>query len=85
MHPGRRPSIATRVRRACSCPPTTRFSETGVMAEGIFNRPQWVYADVALDRLREIKASGEMRNSTDWSAQPGAAPLVQHVEVVALT
>lgn len=60
------------------------FSETGVLAEGELNRPQWVYADVDLDRLREVKASGEMRNVTDWGAQPGAAPLAQHVEIVAL-
>ena len=66
-------------------PPDHAFSDTGVVAEGIFNQPQWVYADVALDRLREIKASGEMRNSADWSAQPGAAPLARHVEVVGLT
>jgi len=61
------------------------FSETGVVAEGILDQPQWVYADVALDRLRQIKAAGEMRNSTDWSTQPGAAPLAGHVDVVALT
>ena len=66
-------------------PPDHAFSDTGVLAEGVFNQPQWVYADVALDRLREIKASGEMRNSTDWSAQPGAAPLGRHVETVGLT
>lgn len=66
-------------------PPDHAFSETGVLAEGVFNQPQWVYADIELDRLREIKASGEMRNSTDWSAQPGAAPLARHVEVVGLT
>lgn len=66
-------------------PPDHAFSDTGVVAEGTFNQPQWVYADVALDRLRQIKASGEMRNSTDWSAQPGAAPLARHVEVIALT
>lgn len=66
-------------------PPDHAFSDTGVVAEGIFNQPQWVYADVALDRLRKIKASGEMRNSADWSAQPGAAPLARHVEVVGLT
>lgn len=66
-------------------PPDHAFSDSGVVAEGIFNQPQWIYADVALDRLRAIKASGEMRNSTDWSAQPGAAPLARHVEVVALT
>jgi predicted amidohydrolase len=66
-------------------PPDHAFSETGVLAEGVFNQPQWVYADVALDRLRAIKASGEMRNSTDWRAQPGAVPLARHVEVIALT
>lgn len=61
------------------------FSETGVIAEGTFNQPQWVYADVALDRLRQIRSTGEMRNTTDWSAQPGAAPLGGHVETIALT
>ncbi len=60
------------------------FSETGVMAEGAFNQPQWVYADVALDRLQALEKSGEMRNSSDWSAQPGAGPLGGQVEVVAL-
>jgi predicted amidohydrolase len=66
-------------------PPDHGFSDTGVVAEGVFNQPQWVFADVALDRLREIKAAGEMRNSADWSAQPGAAPLARHVEAIALT
>ena len=60
------------------------FSETGVLAEGALDRPQWVYAEVDLARLREVKAAGEMRNSADWSAQPGAAPLARHVEVVPL-
>jgi predicted amidohydrolase len=61
------------------------FSQTGVVAEGTFNQPQWVYADVALERLREIATTGEMRNGVDWRMQPGAAPLAAHVEVVALT
>jgi len=61
------------------------FSDTGVLAEGPLNRPQWVYADVDLERLAEIKATGEMRNATDWPLQPGAAPLAQHVDVVALS
>lgn len=60
------------------------FSETGVLAEGTFNQPAWVYADVDLARLREIRASGEMRNSTDWRSQPGAAPLGRIAEIVAL-
>jgi predicted amidohydrolase len=61
------------------------FSDTGVLAEGAVNVPQWVYAEVDLDRLRALESRGEMRNSTDWDAQPGAAPLVGKVEIVALT
>jgi predicted amidohydrolase len=61
------------------------FSDTGVLAEGVLNQPQWVYADVDVGALRALKARGEMRNSTDWGAQPGAASLGGKVEVVALT
>ena len=61
------------------------FSETGVLAEGTLNRPQWVYARVDLDRLRKVKAAGEVPNATDWGAQPGAVALAQHAEVVDLT
>jgi predicted amidohydrolase len=60
------------------------FSETGVLAEGTLNLPQWVYAEVELARLCKVKAAGEMRNAADWSRQPGAVGLAQHVEVVAL-
>jgi predicted amidohydrolase len=66
-------------------PADRSFSDTGVLAEGPLNRPQWVYAGVALERLNEIKAQGEMRNAQDWNLQPGAAALAQHVEVVDLT
>jgi predicted amidohydrolase len=60
------------------------FSDTGVLAEGSLNCPQWVHAEVDLARLAEIKATGEMRNATDWPLQSGAAPLAQHVEIVPL-
>lgn len=60
------------------------LSETGVVAEGLFNRPQWVFADVSLERLRAIKSAGEMRNSTDWRMQPGATALAGHVDTIAL-
>lgn len=66
-------------------PPDHSFSDTGVLAEGPLNRPQWVHAEVDLARLADVKASGEMRNAADWPLQPGAAPLAAHVEVVDLT
>jgi predicted amidohydrolase len=60
------------------------LSETGVLAEGQVNRPGWVYANIDTDGLRRVRESGEMRNSLDWSTQPGAAPLAQSVEIVPL-
>jgi predicted amidohydrolase len=61
------------------------FSDTGVLAQGALNRPLWVYAEVDLARLAEIRATGEMRNSIDWPLQPGAAALARHAEAVALS
>jgi predicted amidohydrolase len=60
------------------------LSDTGVLAEGSPNTPRWVFADVDLARLARVTAAGEMRNSTDWSLQPGAAPLAQRAELVPL-
>ncbi len=60
------------------------LSETGVLAEGQVNCPGWIYADIDLDGLRRVRDSGEMRNSTDWSLQPAAAPLAQTVEIIPL-
>jgi predicted amidohydrolase len=65
-------------------PADRALSDTGVLAAGALNEPQWVYADVDLERLRAVKAAGEMRNATDWPLQPGAAPLAQGVETVGL-
>ncbi len=57
-------------------------SDTGVLAEGVLDRPQWVVADVDLAALRAVRANGEMRNARDWSRQPGAAPLGSLAKVV---
>jgi predicted amidohydrolase len=65
-------------------PPEHGVSDTGVLAEGVFDAPQWVSAGVDLDALRRLRAGGEMRNFDDWNAQPGAAPLARTVEIVSL-
>ena len=64
--------------------PTTASRRPACWPKGTLNQPQWVYAEVDLARLQRVKETGEMRNSTDWAAQPGAAPLASKVEVVAL-
>lgn len=59
-------------------------SDDGVLAEGVLDAAQWVTADVDLARLRHLRLTGEMRNYADWSAQPGASPLQQSVEIIDL-
>jgi predicted amidohydrolase len=60
------------------------LSDTGVIAEGRLNDPTCVTATVDLTRLAEVRRSGEMRNSLDWSRQPGAFQIVNTVERVDL-
>ena len=56
-------------------PAEAGLSDTGVLAEGVLNSPQLVFADVDLSALARLKETGEMRNVADWSRQLGAAPL----------
>jgi predicted amidohydrolase len=60
------------------------LSDTGVLAEGTLNAPGWIYGAVDLAHLARLRTTGEMRNTTDWSHQPGATPLaaaVHHVDL----
>lgn len=59
-------------------------AEDGILAEGTLDAPQWVSASIRLDRLAELRTTGEMRNYADWASQPGAAPLSGKVEVLNL-
>jgi predicted amidohydrolase len=65
-------------------PPEQGLSDDGRLAAGALNVPQWVTGEIDLAALRRLAASGEMRNSADWSSQPGAATLAGTVEVVSL-
>ncbi len=60
-------------------PAERELSDSGILAEGEPGRAQWVSATVDLARLRAVRSSGEMRNARDWTLQPGASPLAQHV------
>ncbi len=59
-------------------------SDTGVLAEGPLSQPAWVTATIDLERLHRVRTTGEMRNYADWTAQPGAQPLLSAVEIVSL-
>lgn len=60
------------------------LSDTGIVADGARDKPQWVFGTVDLAHLRRIRTTGEMRNSLDWPRQPGATPLAATVEIVPL-
>jgi predicted amidohydrolase len=65
-------------------PSEPSVSDDGILAEGVLDAPQWVTATIELQRLRDLRSAGEMRNFTDWAHQPGAASLTDKVEVVTL-
>jgi predicted amidohydrolase len=65
-------------------PSEPSVSDDGVLAEGTLNTPQWVTAIINLRRLGELRSEGEMRNYVDWAHQPGAAPLKDKAELIAL-
>lgn len=65
-------------------PAEAGVSDTGILAEGRFNAPQLVTAEIDFSRLTELRDSGEMRNAADWSLQPGGGDRSPAVSVVSL-
>lgn len=56
-------------------PSDRRFPADGVLAHGTLNSPQWVYADLDLDLLEEVRSDGEVLNHKNWDLQPGVPAL----------
>lgn len=56
------------------------FPDDGVLVEGELDRAQWVYADLDLGALAEVRRHGQVCNFRDWDAQARIAD----VEIVAL-
>jgi predicted amidohydrolase len=65
-------------------PPDRAFPPGGVLAEGELNKPQWVYADLDLGLLQEVRRNGEVLNDRDWELQPGAG-VVPEAKLVSLS
>lgn len=45
------------------------FPDNGVLAAGELNRPQWVYADLDLASIADVRKSGQVFNYRDWPLQ----------------
>lgn len=52
-------------------PPDGGLPEDGVLAAGKADTPGWVYGEVDLAALREVRASGDARNVAHWGEQDG--------------
>lgn len=52
------------------------FPDDGVLAEGVLNAAQWVYAELDLVALETVRADGQVFNFRDWNAQSR----INHVE-----
>ena len=64
-------------------PPDRGMPDDGVMALGSEGAPGWIFADIDLARVADLRADGGVLNMRHWAEQPGAA-LLPPVEVVRL-
>lgn len=56
-------------------PPDLGFPEDGVVAQGQLNDVMWLYADLDLTAVTQVRMEGKVFNDRHWAEQPGAAPL----------
>ena len=59
-------------------PPDRGFPADGVFAQGELNTPGWVYADVDLGAVAEVRHNGGVLNRRDWNAQNGRVDTPPH-------
>ncbi len=50
-------------------PPDIGFPDTGIIAQGALNAPGWVYADIDLSAVAQVRAEGGVVNFADWPRQ----------------
>lgn len=56
-------------------PPDWGMPEDGVLAVGVEGESQWVFAEIDIARVAELRADGGVLNALHWMEQPGASPL----------
>ncbi|QEW18619.1 (R)-stereoselective amidase [Marinibacterium anthonyi] len=53
------------------CPPDRGFPATGVIAEGVMDKPGWTVAEIDLAAIAEVRADGVVLNRRHWDEQAG--------------
>jgi predicted amidohydrolase len=56
-------------------PSDVGFPPGGVLALGEMNKAHWVYADVDLDMIAQVRTAGGVQTYRHWMEQPGATQL----------
>jgi predicted amidohydrolase len=56
-------------------PPDVGYPEDGVVVRGRMNEAMWVFAELDLDRMAEVRAHGQVLNHRDWPEQDVAVTL----------
>jgi predicted amidohydrolase len=56
-------------------PPDRGMPADGVIAMGAEGAAMWVYGEIDLAAIADLRADGGVLNMRDWADQPGAAPL----------
>jgi len=61
-------------------PPDLGFPADGVVAQGRLNQPAWIFADLDLDKVAQVRREGQVLNFRHWPEQASTAPLAVTVE-----
>lgn len=62
-------------------PPTKNLPDDGILAIGRLNESGWVFADLKLNIIEDIRANGETLNYTDWANQFRIVPKSVQIEL----
>jgi predicted amidohydrolase len=61
------PAVDVNVGRSGIYTPVDRgFPSDGILAQGDWNRPGWIYADMDFDKIKQVRTEGQVFNYRDW-------------------
>jgi predicted amidohydrolase len=59
-------------------PPDLGFPSDGVVAQGQLNQPGWIYAELDLDKVAQVRREGHVLNFRHWPEQLPQTPVSVH-------
>lgn len=65
-------------------PPDLGFPDDGIVALGDLDKPMWLFADVDLGKVEQVRAEGAVYNYKHWGEQPAITEVETEVSIVDL-